>query len=91
MEKSGRSRLAHNQEIRGSNPRPVIMQVDITDRGFGIIRKNTFANEPILTRLIQESSSIEPSLWIGADHLLNKDEVKDLIIHLQKWVETDYL
>lgn len=78
------------------------MLVESTNRGFRIIQHPTRANEPEMTRLIQESSAIgdyEDSwdnpgssyLWIGDDHHLNREEVAELIGNMQHWLDTGRL
>jgi hypothetical protein len=43
-----------------------------------------------LERLVA-TSSVGVHLWIGGQHHLNRNEVKQLIKKLQKWVNTGHL
>lgn len=78
------------------------MQIRITDRGFVVIRHQKFNEEGVMTRLVQESSVIgsyddsgdnpgSSCLWIGQDHHLNREEVKELIDRLQYWLDNKRL
>ena len=79
------------------------MRVEKTQRGFKVIVEEKYQNERgVFTRLIQESSAVgehEDSfdtpgssfLWVGQDHHLNREKVKELIVHLQYWVDNKRL
>ena len=78
------------------------MTLTETRRGFRLIMHRTHANEPVETRLIQESSAMgdyehsvaEPGssfLWIGDRHHLNREEVVTLIQHMETWLDTHRL
>lgn len=68
-------------------------------RGFNkIVHKKQNNGKEI--RLVQESSAVGnyegaskggSFLWIGQDHLLNRKEVGQLIVHLQTWLDTGRL
>lgn len=69
-----------------------------SERGFIHIIHLNHANEPVEKRLISESSAIgdyddslrKPGssyLWIGEDHHLNREEVKELIERMQYWLD----
>ena len=75
------------------------MKLVKSGRGFQILEHTTYANEPIPdARLIQQSSAIgdyedsfdKPGssyLWIGKDHHLNREEVKQLVSHMEYWLK----
>jgi hypothetical protein len=79
------------------------MKTEKTERGFVVVMHEKYQNKQgEMTRLIQESSAIgdyEESfdrpgssyLWVGQDHHLNRDEVAELIIRMQHWLETGKL
>ena len=82
------------------------MKVVRSERGFERIVHDSYANEPVPDcTLVGASSAIgnyEDSwdrpgssfLWIGnTDHAMhiNRDEVRELIVHLQSWVESGNL
>lgn len=73
------------------------MKIDKTDKGFEIIEYPNYLGSGEYTRLAQQSSAIgdyddslcKPGssfLWIGKHHHLNREEIKDLIEHLQYWL-----
>ena len=76
------------------------MNLTKTQRGFGLLlhpRRNEPEGGEI--RLLQESSVIgdypdsfdktgSSCLWVGADHELNREEVTELVEHLQRWLAT---
>lgn len=77
------------------------MVVEKTERGFETIRRASCPDEEVLM-LVQQSSVIgnyshsmsnpgSSALWIGSNHLLYKEQVTELISHLQAWVETGSL
>jgi len=73
------------------------MRVEETQRGFRVLLEEKYQNKPgEFTRLIQESSAIgdyEDSLpgssflWVGDDHHLDREQVKELIEHMQYWLD----
>ena len=79
------------------------MNVRATDRGFRLVEHRKYASAPAVdTRLIQESSAIgdyddamdnpgSSYLWIGDNHHLNREEIADLIGHLQYWLDNGRL
>ena len=73
------------------------MKTEKTSRSFIIVEEEKYQNEPDeFTRLIQESSAYgnykhsdipgSSFLWIGQDHHLNREQVKELIKHLKYWL-----
>jgi len=71
-------------------------------RGFIVITNPRYVEPHDNIRLIQESSAIgdyEDSfenagssyLWVGNDHHLNREEVKELIGFMQHWLDTKRL
>lgn len=74
-----------------------------TERGFITVTHEKYQNKPgEMTRLIQESSAIREyddaydnagssCLWIGEDHHLNREEVKELIERMQYWLDNKRL
>lgn len=78
------------------------MRFERTERGFGVLIHDTYANEPVPARLVQHSSAIgdyadswdRPGtsyLWVGDRHHLNREEVAQLILHLESWLMTGSL
>lgn len=78
------------------------MKVEKTDRGFDVIVKDTYANEPQPARLLGQSSAVgdyedswtKPGssfLWFGDKHHLNREEIAELIDHLNCWLNTGSL
>jgi len=79
------------------------MDVKETERGFRVLVEEKYQNEQgVFTRLIQESSAIgdyEDSfdlpgssfLWIGQEHHLNREQVAELINHMQYWLDNKRL
>lgn len=79
------------------------MKSDKTVRGFIVVTHEKYQNKQgEMTRLIQESSAIgdyEDSedcpgssyLWVGQDHHLNREEISELIVRMQHWLETGRL
>ena len=74
------------------------MKFSKTDRGFGLVEHPTHANEPQMKSLVQESSAIgdyehsydEPGssyLWVGADHHLDREQVRMLIKVMEWWLK----
>ena len=74
-----------------------------TERGFIIVQEEKYQNQPgEMTRLIGESSAIgdyEDSLdypgssylWVGVDHHLNREQVRELIDRMQYWLKSKRL
>jgi hypothetical protein len=70
-----------------------------TGKGFGFFEAEKYQNEQgVYTRIVQESSALgdyEDSLskpgssflWVGNDHHLNREEVKDLVGILNHWLD----
>lgn len=82
------------------------MELITTDRGFELLQHNVYPpyhekdGSPKVSRLTQQSSAIGDScaaapgssfLWIGEHHHLNREEVKELVLHLQAWLDTGSL
>ena len=79
------------------------MRVKQTDRNFRFIEHVTRpAHVAASAKLLQESSMIgdyenswdEPGssfLWIGPDHHLNREEVREMIEHMQYWLDNGRL
>lgn len=67
--------------------------------GFIYVLKEKYQNESgNMTRLVGESSAVgdyEDSierlggryLWVGGDHHLNREEVRELIVRMQYWLD----
>ena len=71
-------------------------QIVTTERGFQLLEWTTYNGE-LKTRLVQESSGIgdyvdaldnpgSSYLWIGKDHHLNREEVRELTGILVEWL-----
>lgn len=79
------------------------MKVERTERGFEIVRHLSYANDPVEERLVQASSVIgeeyadawdrpgTSALWIGSNLHLYREEVAELVSHLQAWLATGSL
>lgn len=80
------------------------MQVTKTERGFELLREEGYPTEKSsgIHRLAQQSSAIgdydgcgdlpgSSYLWIGEHHHLNREEVSQLVKHLQAWLATGSL
>lgn len=78
------------------------MNVIKTGRGFEVIAIPTYANEPVDARLLGQSSAIgdyensmdQPGssfLWFGNQHHLNREQVSEVVEHLQAWLKTGSL
>lgn len=75
------------------------MHIVKNNRGFRVLVEEKYQNEPgEFTQLVEESSAIgdydnsfdKPGssfLWIGQDHHLNREQVKELISYLQHWLD----
>jgi hypothetical protein len=73
------------------------MKTTKSDRGFLALRHPTYLEPHNETRVLTESSAIgdyddaatKPGssfLWIGMDHHLNREEVRQLVNALQHWL-----
>jgi len=79
------------------------MKLTKDPRGFRRYEAETYSNKRgQFTRLIQESSAIGDNddsfdkpgssfLWVGRDHHLKREEVAELVTHLQRWLDTGSL
>lgn len=79
------------------------MHTHISDRGFTHVLEEKYVRPSgVYTRLISESSAIgnhenswdEPGssyLWVGDDHHLNREQVRELIERMQHWLDTGRL
>lgn len=79
------------------------MKVERTDRGFQVLKHEVYppgAAKP--DRLVQQSSAIgeypdsfdrpgSSFLWVGDNHHLSREEVRQFVTHLQSWLDTGYL
>ena len=71
-------------------------------RGFRVVTHPTYGDDPETARVVQESSAIgdyvdsmttpgSSFLWVGENHHLNREEVKELTAYLEKWLKTGRL
>ncbi len=80
------------------------MKVKITERGFEYIEVDGHDSSVHCgpKRLLQESSTIgdyddafdRPGtsfLWVGEHHHLNREQVEEMIAHMQSWIDTGSL
>lgn len=78
------------------------MRLSKTERGFEIIKWPAYIEKNGIHRLVQQSSAIGDGddavnrpgssfLWVGEHHHLDREEVQELIRHLQAWVNTGSL
>jgi hypothetical protein len=78
------------------------MKIVRSDRGFFFLMHPTYLPPHDEGRLASESSAIgdyddsmdnpgSSFLWIGDDHHLNREEVKEFIQHLRQWLKTGRL
>ena len=80
------------------------MRVTQTQRGFQAVVHEVYPPKepPQEERVVQQSSAIgeyddsldKPGssyLWVGKDHHLNREEVAQLVKHLQHWLKTGQL
>lgn len=79
------------------------MRIEFTERGFPCVKHEVYppgADKD--DRVIQASSAIgdyedsfdKPGssfLWVSNTHHLNREEVAELITHMQRWLDTGYL
>lgn len=75
------------------------MKTEKTDRGFIVVFEAKYASQPEeFTCLICESSVIgnyenamstpgSSALWVGQEHHLNREQVKELIERMQYWLD----
>ena len=80
-----------------------VMRSEKMPRGFVTVFEEKYQNEcGKYTRLIQESSAIgdyddsmsKPGssfLWVGQDHHLNREQVRELIQRMEHWLSTGRL
>ena len=73
------------------------MEVIISNRGFSAVFHRTYVNQTN-SRIIGESSTIgdyddsfdipgSSFLWVGDSHLINRDEVRELVGLMQYWFD----
>lgn len=79
------------------------MRAEKSERGFVFVLEEKYQNEPgKFTRIISESSAIgdhadsfeKPGssfLWVGNDHHLNREQVRELIQRMEHWLVTGRL
>ena len=79
------------------------MEIIATGRGFACVIHTVYVSSPPeKTRLIQESSAIgdyddsfdKPGssyLWIGRDHHLNREEIRELIGLMTGWLKSGHI
>lgn len=78
------------------------MNAERTERGFVKVTHESYVNPSVQELLIQECSHIGPYedsdnrpgssyLWIGEKHRLNREEVTEMVSHLQHWLNTGHL
>jgi len=75
------------------------MEVEYTERGFGLVKHLDYPADGEESRLVQESSAMGASphpdpgsafLWVGKHHL-NRDEVRELASLMINWLATGHL
>ena len=77
------------------------MRLDTTERGFACIEHQTYLGGGTL-RLALESSAIgdypdslsKPGssyLWLGDHFHLDREDIAELVVHLERWLETGSL
>lgn len=80
------------------------MIVKPNERGFPVLHHDTYPPSPVPNRdrLVAQSSIVgdypdaldrpgTSALWIGSNHHLNREEVRELVKHLQSWLDTGSL
>lgn len=78
------------------------MRVEKSNRGFEVIVCEEYAGKGGMKRLLQQSSAIgdygnsmdQPGssyLWVGDYHHLDREEVSELVEHLNSWLSTGSL
>lgn len=78
------------------------MKLEKSDRGFGYVEHETRLPRKTAMPILKESSHVGPypdaidrpgssCLWVGSDHHLNREEVRELIDYLQGWLGTGKL
>lgn len=74
------------------------MFLKMSDRGFTTLHHPNYINGQKYDRLVSESSAVgtyedsmdKPGssfLWVGNAHHLNRDDVKELILFMECWLE----
>ncbi len=64
------------------------MKLVRTSRGFERLEHRDYVTGD-QTAIAKQSSKAEgPFLWIGSDHHLNRDEVREFVGRLTNWLET---
>jgi hypothetical protein len=68
------------------------MKLEKSDRGFMFVMHKNYTDSDV-TRVISESSAgpLGKYLWVGQNHLITRAEAKQLVKHLQRWIETGTL
>ncbi len=73
------------------------MHVTRTNRGFEVIAHPAYLEKDGFPRLVGQSSGPNfdcpgsSFLWLGRHHHLSREEVAELVAHLQAWLETGSL
>jgi len=78
------------------------MKFERNNRGFGMLIHEKYPYDGTIERVAQHSSAIgdykdsfdKPGssyLWVGENHHLNREEVKELVKHLKNWLKTGSL
>lgn len=78
------------------------MQVILSPRGFEQLTHEARLEPHLSARLASQSSAIgnypdsfsrsgSSFLWVGKEHHLDREEVQQLIAHLQNWLDTGHL
>ena len=78
------------------------MKATKTSKGFVIVKHPIYTHDLINTRLVQESSAVgdykdsserpgSSYLWVGVDHHLDREEVKELVSRMEHWLENGRL
>ena len=77
------------------------MRLEISNRGFEYVTHPAYGNN-VSTRLMSQSSAVgdhedaydKPGssfLWVGNDHHLSREEVRELINRLESWLASNTL
>ncbi len=78
------------------------MLVKKTQRGFELIERRANLDEHGVVRLVQQSSAVgdypdaiyrpgSSYLWIDEHHHLNREQVAELVLHLNRWLSNGHL
>lgn len=67
------------------------MKATKTERGFHRVEHQKYAETAETMALLIQESSGSSFLWIGQDHHLNREEVRELIDRMEHWLETGRL